>query len=194
MSPLIRKAEFFKSVAQIKDLPSTHFQEIALAGRSNVGKSALLNTLVGLKNLAKISSTPGKTQLLNFFLINDQFFLVDLPGYGFAKVSKELKESWGNLIEEYLKESPNLLGIIQILDIRHLPLESDLQLNEWILHYQRKRLVVLTKADKLSQGKALESAKIASRVLKIEPNELVIFSALTKQGKEKILNWIFALK
>ena len=193
MPHLIKKALYHSSVAQITDLPQTNFPEIAFAGRSNVGKSALLNVLVNIKKLAKVSSTPGKTQQINFFLINDRFFFVDLPGYGYAKVSKEKKKSWGSLIESYLKESQNLKGIVQLLDIRHPPFESDLQLNEWVLYYQKKRLVVLTKADKLSQSKSLENAKTIAEVLKIGPKEIVIFSTLTKQGKDEILKWIFSL-
>src|SRR3989337_1475297 len=124
----IKKAEYFKSVFDLKELPQDNFSQIAFAGRSNVGKSSLINTITNQKNLAKISKTPGKTKALNFFRINNRFYFVDLPGYGFAKVSKTVKTSWGELIENYLKNSPNLKGLIQILDSRHLPTEDDLEM------------------------------------------------------------------
>lgn len=189
----VKNAEYVKSVFSVADLPRSPFPGIAFAGRSNVGKSALLNKLVNMRNLAKISSTPGKTRQINFFLINNNLYFVDLPGYGYAQVSKSMKESWGKLIEEYLKTSQNLKGVVLLLDARHTPFEADLQLLDWLDFYQRKKLVVLTKIDKLSRSTLLLNAKNTSKILNLNSDSLVLFSAKTGEGKEKILNWISGL-
>ena len=187
----VKNAEYSKSVFNVADLPQTRFPEIAFAGRSNVGKSSVLNKLTNIRNLAKISSTPGKTQQINFFLINKNLHFVDLPGYGYAKVSKSIKESWGNLIEEYLEKSQNLKGVVLLIDARHQPFEADLQLLEWLDFYHREKLVVLTKIDKLSRSALLLNVENTSKVLKLNPDSLVLFSAKTGEGKGKILNWIY---
>ena len=177
----------------VADLPKNRLPEIAFAGRSNVGKSSVLNKLANIKNLAKISSTPGKTRQINFFLINRSLYFVDLPGYGYAKVSKSIKESWGRLVEEYLKKSQNLKGVVLLIDARHEPFEADLQLTEWLDFYQREKLVVLTKIDKLSRSALLINVKNTSKILNLNSDSLVLFSAKTGEGKEKILNWISGL-
>jgi GTP-binding protein len=190
MSFKVKNAEYSKSVFSVADLPQNQFPEIAFAGRSNVGKSSVLNKLANIKNLAKISSTPGKTKQINFFLINKNLYFVDLPGYGYAKVSKSVKESWGDLIEEYLKKSQNLRGVVLLIDARHEPFEADLQLLEWLDFYHREKLVVFTKIDKLSRSALLLHVETTSKTLKLNPESLVLFSAKTGEGKGKILNWI----
>jgi len=184
----IKKAEYFKSVFDLKELPQDNFAQIAFAGRSNVGKSSLINTLTNQKKLALVSKTPGKTKALNFFKINNRFYFVDLPGYGYAKVSKVTKSSWGELIENYLKSSPNLKGLIQILDSRHPPSEDDLEMLEFLEFINLKFLVVLTKSDKLSSSELHIKAQKFEEVL--NNNNFVFFSAKTKEGKNKILSWI----
>lgn len=189
----IKNARYFKSFADSGSIPENNLPQIAFAGRSNVGKSSLLNTVSNMKNLAKISSTPGKTRLLNFFLINDSVYFVDLPGYGYARTSKSTQRGWKELIEGYLKSSLNLKGVIQIIDIRHPPFESDIQLSQWLDFYQKKSLVVLTKADKLSRSNTLQNQRKASEILQKKTDYSVIFSAKTKQGKDDILKWIFSV-
>jgi GTP-binding protein len=186
----IKSAHYFKSFVHAGAIPENNYPQIAFAGRSNVGKSSLLNTLANKRNLAKISSTPGKTRLLNFFLINDKIYFVDLPGYGYAKTSKSTQRSWKGLIEGYLESSNNLKGVVQIIDIRHPAFESDLQLLEWLDFYHKESLVVLTKADKLSRSNALLNQKKTAQQLRKEINSLVIFSAKTGEGKDKVLKWI----
>jgi len=193
MSFQIKSASFYKSVFEMKNLPENNFPQIAFAGRSNVGKSSLLNALVEQKNLAKTSSTPGKTQMLNFFLINNNLFFVDLPGYGYAQASKKTITRWGKLIEDYIKNSENLKGLIQIIDIRHPPFPSDLELLEWLNFLGKKVLIVLTKKDKLSKSAVLSNLKNAKDILKLNEELLVPFSAKTKEGKDKILDWIGSL-
>jgi GTP-binding protein len=189
----VKKAEYVKSVFSVADLPQNRFSEIAFAGRSNVGKSSVLNKLANIKNLAKISHTPGKTKQINFFLINGNLYFVDLPGYGYANVSKSMKENWGKLIEEYLKKSQNLKGVVLLLDARHQPFEADLQLLEWLDFYHREKLVVLTKIDKLSRSPLLLNVEKTSKILNLNSDSLILFSAKTGEGKEKILNWISGL-
>jgi GTP-binding protein len=189
----IKNAGYVKSVLNASDLPKRGFPEIAFAGRSNVGKSSVLNKLANIRNLAKISSTPGKTRQINFFLINENLYFVDLPGYGYAKVSKSMKESWGGLVEEYLKKSQNLRGVVLLIDARHEPFEADLQLLEWLDFYQREKLIVLTKTDKLSKSALSLNVTKTSKILNIDSDSFVLFSAKTGQGKEKILSWISGL-
>jgi len=186
----VKNAAYVKSVFSVADLPENRFPEIAFAGRSNVGKSSVLNKLANIRNLAKISHTPGKTRQINFFLINENLHFVDLPGYGYAKVSKSMKESWGKLIEEYLEKSQNLKGVVLLIDARHEPFEADLQLLEWLDFYQREKLVVLTKIDKISRSALLLNVKKTSKILSLNSDSVVLFSAKTGEGKERILNWI----
>ena len=151
----ITSAEFIKSAVKPDQYPKTGMPEIAFAGRSNVGKSSLINTLLGRKKLAQTSATPGKTRLINFFTVNAKLSFVDLPGYGFAKVSRAEQEKWGPMIETYLGERVNLRLVVSILDIRHDPTQQDRDLIEWLRHYGRNHLIVLTKSDKISRGEAM---------------------------------------
>jgi GTP-binding protein len=186
----IKNATYLKSVADLKSLPRDRLPEVAFAGRSNVGKSSALNKLANVKNLAKISSTPGKTRMINFFLVNKNLYLVDLPGYGYAKASRSAQKSWGKLVEDYLKERDNLKGTVLLVDSRRGLLEPDLQLLEWLDHYGKDKLIVLTKKDKLSRSAASEISRKTCDVLKLDSDSLVLFSAKTGEGKNKILNWI----
>ncbi len=163
---------------------------MAFAGRSNVGKSTLLNKLVGQHKMAKVSSTPGKTRALNFFLVNNRFYFVDLPGYGFAKVPDKVRESWGELIEGYLTESPYLKGLVLLLDCRREPAGEDLQLMEWLARRELPTLMVVTKMDKLNRDK---SNRIIHQVEKQLGLPAIGFSALSGLGKKELLGAIFDL-
>jgi GTP-binding protein len=186
----IKSAVFAKSVFDLKDLPLNGLPEVAFAGRSNVGKSSALNRLVNMKNLAKTSSSPGKTRLINFFLINERLFFVDLPGYGFAKAPKSMRKAWGKVVEDYLKGRESLKGTVLLIDSRRGALEPDLELLEWLDHYGKEKLVVLTKTDKLGRSALAEVSRKTCEVLRLEPKSVVSFSAKTGQGKDQILNWI----
>jgi GTP-binding protein len=183
----ITKAEFIKSAVWPPQYPPATLPEIAFVGRSNVGKSSLINTLVGRKNLAKTSNSPGRTQLINFFTINEKISFVDLPGYGFAKVAQSVKKNWGEMVEAYLKERQNLALVILILDIRRDPSKDDLSLRDWLEHYRIPYLNILTKADKLSNNQIIVQKREIEKAFNIsEKNKSIIFSAKTKKGKDDI--------
>jgi GTP-binding protein len=186
----IISAEFVKSAVWPPQYPLATLPEIAFAGRSNVGKSSLINTLVGRKTLAKTSNTPGRTQLINFFTLNDKVAFVDLPGYGFAKVSQSVKKDWGDMIEAYLRERQSLALVVFILDIRRDPSEDDLALRDWLAHYRIPYLHVLTKADKLSNNQKLVRKRAIERSLRVSAGKTpILFSAKTQKGKSEI--WQF---
>jgi GTP-binding protein len=186
----ITSAEFIKSAVWPPQYPQATMPEIAFVGRSNVGKSSLINTLVGRKNLAKTSNTPGRTQLINFFTINENFSFVDLPGYGFAKVPQSVKKDWGNMIEAYLKERLNLCLVVLILDIRRDPSVDDLSLRDWLENYRIPYLYVLTKSDKLSNNQAIARKRAIEKILQVSCEKKPIpFSAKTQKGKDDI--WKF---
>ena len=183
----ITKAEFIKSATQVSQYPLPTLPEIAFAGRSNVGKSSLINALLGCKNLAKTSNTPGRTQLINFFTINDKISFVDLPGYGFVKVARSVKENWGEMIEAYLRQRTNLALVVLILDIRRVPNEDDLSLRDWLDHYRIPYLYVLTKSDKLSNNQSVKQKRIIEKILNASKEEkLILFSAKTQKGKDDL--------
>ncbi len=187
----INKSDFVISAVRKKQYPADGLPEVAFVGRSNVGKSSLINTIINRKNLAKTSGKPGKTQTINFYLINDKFHLVDLPGYGFAKISRDIKEKWAEFIEEYLNDRPNLVGIIQLIDLRHPPTEDDLMMFQWLKHLDLPFLLVATKADKISRGQHLKHKKIIREKLMVNNEDIQLFSAEDKTGKEEALKWIF---
>ncbi len=183
---IIKSAEFIKSAVKSSHYPDEMLPEVAFAGRSNVGKSSLINTLVNRKRLVKTSSTPGRTQLINFFDINKSFSFVDLPGFGYAKVPKKVKREWAPMIETYLSSRQTLKCVILLMDIRRIPKEDEKNFIDWFHHFNLSRILVLTKADKLSKQKAqIQQNKIAKE-LEIDRSELLLFSSKTRAGKEKI--------
>lgn len=187
----ITSAEFIKSAVWPPQYPPAIMPEIAFVGRSNVGKSSLINTLVGRKNLAKTSNTPGRTQLINYFTINEKISFVDLPGYGFAKVPQSVKKDWGDMMEAYLRERQSLCLVILILDIRRDPSEDDLSLRDWLENYRIPYLYVLTKSDKLSNNQAIARKRAIEKTLKVSAgSKPVLFSAKTQKGKSDIWQFI----
>lgn len=185
---LIKSAEFILSVAGPKQYPTDNLPEIALVGRSNVGKSSLVNCLINRKGLAKTSSTPGKTRLLNFYLINKEFYFVDLPGYGYAKVKENIKKSWGSLIEDYLAKRENLAGILQLVDIRHKPTKDDILMQEWLQYHGLPTLVIATKLDKITRPNWKKHLQETQTVL--QTDDIILFSSQTRHGKEDVLRQI----
>ena len=168
-------------------LPENTLPEIAFAGKSNVGKSSLINALMNRKSLARTSSQPGKTQTINFYNINDALYYVDLPGYGYAKVPESEKEKWGRMIEKYLKASKMLRAVFLLVDIRHAPSQNDLQMYEWILHQGYEPILICTKLDKIKRSQKDKQLKIIREGLSAKPGTLLFpFSAETKEGREEI--------
>ena len=182
----ITSAEFITSATRPSQYPPVDFPEIAFAGRSNVGKSSLINVLVNRKRLVKTSSTPGRTQLVNFFNINDYVTFVDLPGYGYARVPAAVKKKWGPMIETYLSGRDTLKCVVVILDIRRTPREDEHNLLAWLGHYSIARILVLTKADKLSKTKQNKQRAIVADALGVEGRDLIMFSAKTRKGRENV--------
>ncbi len=191
----IHQTTFIKSAVKPPDYPPVDLPEIAFAGRSNVGKSSLINTLVERKGLVRTSSTPGRTQLINFFQVTGSpcsLTLVDLPGYGYAKVPLEVKRQWGPMMERYLASRESLKGVVLILDIRRIPSDEDLQMLTWLQAYQRRPIIVLTKCDKVSKNeRAKQTAAIAAR-LQMDRSLLLHFSALSREGKDGVWQAILA--
>ena len=186
------EVSFLRSAFRESHYPPPDKPEVAVAGRSNVGKSSLINVLVRRKKLAKTGSKPGRTQAINFFCVDGRFYLVDLPGYGYARVPIEIKKSWGKMVETYLRKRPNLKGVVVILDIRREPNPGDMNLLSWLNHYQLESIVVLTKADKLSRQQSRVRAKsIYSQLEKFcGAYRPTVFSAKTKEGRAEILEKI----
>lgn len=168
--------------------PPDTMPEIAFAGRSNVGKSSLLNLLTGRKKLARVSGSPGKTRTINFYLINDAFRIVDLPGYGYAKLSKNVTENWGEMMETYFQNRQGLKKVIQLVDIRHKPTAQDIQMYEYLRHYGLDGIVVATKADKVSRNEMQKNISVIKKTLELSKEDKVIpVSALKKTGWEELL-------
>jgi GTP-binding protein len=185
---IIRSAEFITSAVRPSPYPPEGIPEIAFTGRSNVGKSSLINLLLGRKKLAKVSGTPGKTRTINFFNINDSFRIVDLPGYGFAKVSKKESDEWGKMMESYLSSRPGLLKVVQLVDSRHAPSALDKQMYEYLRYYGLDGVVAATKADKLSKNELTRNLAVIKKELELGSRDVVIpVSALTKKGADELL-------
>jgi len=182
----ISSAEFIKSAFRPQDYPPDTFPEVAFAGKSNVGKSSLINTLINRKKLARTSSTPGRTQSLNFFLINRKFSFVDLPGYGFARVPLEIKRQWKPMVENYLTSRKSLSLVVVIVDSRREPSKEDFDLIEWLNFYNIPLLVTVTKIDKLSQTQKAKQRSSVKKKLTINENQIILFSAIDGEGKEEL--------
>jgi GTP-binding protein len=184
---VIRKLEFVGGMASADGWrPESELPEIAFSGRSNVGKSSLLNRLVRRKAFARVSRTPGRTREINFFRVNSGFILADLPGYGYAKISKEKKADWKPLIEGYLRGTPQLVGVVQLLDIRREPSEDDVAMLDYLAELELPTIVVLTKADKLSPNAANARADEIMKSLSLERDQTILFSATTGQGRDEL--------
>lgn len=183
----VTKAEMIITAGNKSQFPVTDVPEIAFAGKSNVGKSSLINGLVNRKALARTSSQPGKTQTINFYNVQDKLRFVDLPGYGYAKVSKTQRDSWGKLIEGYLSDRENLRQVVLLVDIRHEPSENDKMMYDWITYYHENVIVVATKLDKIKRSQVQKHMSILKKGLNLREGDRIIpFSATTKQGKEEI--------
>jgi len=188
---IIKNSEFITSAVSPNQYPTDNRIEIAFVGRSNAGKSSLINTITNRRKLAKTSSTPGKTRLINFFLINNEFYFVDLPGYGFAKVSKREQEKWGNMMEKYLIERSQLKRIALLVDSRHKPTKEDVLMYQWIKYYGYEVIVVATKSDKLKKSEYQKNKKIILETLNpSEGDKFMFFSSLSKEGKDELLDTI----
>ena len=185
----ITEATYLKSVVHKKVYPKERKLEFAFIGKSNVGKSSLINTLTNRKNLARTSKTPGRTQLVNFFDINKKIFFVDLPGYGFAKVPLAVKKNWGNIIETYLASERKKI-IFLLLDIRRIPSQEDINMLEWLEHYNIEYYIIFTKNDKVSNNERARQLKEIKKKLVFDNGDVFFHSALTKKGTEEILNFI----
>jgi GTP-binding protein len=181
----ISSARFFKSATRPDDFPRGQRPEIAFCGRSNIGKSSLLNTLTDVRGLARTSSSPGRTQTINFFLIDDRIYFVDLPGYGYAKVPKAVKENWGAMIERYLRHRDQLKLAVMLVDSRMPPTDSDVMMKEWLDHHGIPNAIVLTKIDKISRNQLHEALRTGAQ--KLNTKEIIPFSAVTHSGKDQIL-------
>lgn len=190
---IVTSAEFVKSAVREQDYPAPDLPEIAFAGRSNVGKSSLINVLVDRRRLVKTSATPGRTQLLNFFRINDRFCFVDLPGYGYARVPESVRRQWGPMVERYLSKRGCLRGVVLIVDIRRTPKEEELDFLQWLSDRRIPARIVLTKVDKLSKSRRQQRRRAVADALSTAPEDLVLFSAKTRQGRPDLWAHILAM-
>lgn len=182
----VHKADIVISAVAPAQYPSTGLPEIALAGRSNVGKSSFINRMINRKGLARTSSKPGKTQTLNFYIIQDQFYFVDVPGYGYAKVSKTERAKWGQMLETYLTKRDTLKAVLSVVDLRHAPSKEDVQMYQFLKYYDLPVIVVATKADKIPRSKWNKHIKNVKDTLEFDKNdEFVMFSSETGEGKDE---------
>lgn len=183
----VKNAELDRVAVKPDQYPCDGLPEIAFAGRSNVGKSSLFNTLVNRKKLARVSQSPGKTRTINFYVINDRFRIVDLPRYGYAKVSKSVSQQWGPMIEKYLASRSELVKVVQLVDSRHEPSKQDVQMYEWLKYYGMDGIVVATKSDKISRNELAKNIALIRKTLKMAPEDKVIaVSSLKKTGYEEL--------
>lgn len=188
---VIKNAELETVCGITSVIPENDMPEVAFAGKSNVGKSSLINGLLNRKSLARTSSEPGKTQTINFYNVNKELYFVDLPGYGFAKVSKEVQAKWGDMIEKYLQTSKQLKAVLLLIDIRHEPSANDKNMYEWIVYNGYNPIIIATKLDKINRSQIQKHIKMIKKGLNVLPDTIVIpFSAKTKQGRDEILEII----
>ena len=181
------KAKFIKSVVDVKEAPGEYNSSVLFVGKSNVGKSSFINTMINRKNFAKTSATPGKTQTLNFYLVNNSFYLVDVPGYGYAAVDKQTQKKFGLMIEEYLVNRPNLKRVFLLIDYRHKPSEDDILMYNFLKYYNNDVTIVATKYDKINNSKRPKIEKIINESFDLKENDnIVYFSSITKKGKDEI--------
>lgn len=191
---VVRQLDFLGGMASAGGWrPDSTLPEVAFAGRSNVGKSSLINRLVNRKKVARVSNTPGRTREINFFRVNDDFVLVDLPGYGYAKISKETRAAWRPLIEEYLRGSPRLRGIVQLLDARHDPTRDDLQMLEFLAALEVPTIIVATKTDKLPRARVAERVRELAHATGVSEEQVIPFSATTGAGRVELAEAIVGL-
>lgn len=183
----IKRATFVTSLTGNQRFEGEGLPQIAIAGKSNVGKSSLINCLCNQNKLARVSAEPGKTRLVNIFRINDDFHLVDLPGYGYARVSRAMQEDWGQMMDSYLSGSEHLCHILHLVDIRHDPGQHDLQMQAWIQHNQLPCTVIATKCDKLSRAQQQKSILAICRALGVQPWDVLPFSSVTRAGRDELL-------
>ena len=191
---IINKAELTHVAVKPLQYPDGGLAELAFVGKSNVGKSSLINVMLGRKSLARTSRTPGKTRTINFYNVEDKLMFVDLPGYGYAKISRETSQTWGAMIEGYLKKREELKAIILLIDIRHEPGKNDVQMFEWLRHYDKKMVVVATKADKLNRSQIAKHCAIIRKGLGMAQDEVILpFSSLSKAGRDELWSLILEL-
>jgi len=183
---IIKSAEFVTSATRPTQYPLASMPEIAFSGRSNVGKSSLINILVNRKHLVKTSRTPGRTQLVNFFVVNKAFACVDLPGYGYARVPQSVKKNWGPMIETYLTTRETLKGVVLIMDIRRTPKLEEKTFMGWLNHYDIPGILVLTKTDKLSKSEQRKQQRSIANLLSVARDDLILFSAKTRKGRDEV--------
>ncbi len=186
----IKYSELIAAAVRSDQYPPADKPEVAFAGRSNVGKSSLFNMLVNRKNLARVSGSPGKTRTINFFEVNSSFRLVDLPGYGYAKISKSQSAGWGKMIEHYLENRPNLVKVVQLVDIRHDPSAMDVQMYEYLKYHELDGIVAATKSDKLSKNEIFRNTANIRRVLNMDSGIVIPVSSLKKTGRDELLDAI----
>ena len=189
---IIKNAQFLRSMGALSAFEGQGLPEIAMAGKSNVGKSSLINSLAHNSKLARTSSEPGKTRLINLYSMNDAFYLVDLPGYGFAKAPKQERDKWGAMIEGYLRGSTHLKRVFQLVDIRHIPTRDDQMMVDYLRHYDIPFTVIATKADKLSKAQRGRSIPVICRTLAVQPWEIIVYSSEDGTGREALLEHIEA--
>jgi GTP-binding protein len=188
----IKQSEFIISAVKPAQYPTDNRVEYAFVGKSNVGKSSLINTITNRRKLVKVSGTPGKTRLINFFLINNEFYFVDLPGYGYAKVAKVEKAKWGRMIEDYLISRPQLQKVALLVDVRHKPTQDDIMMHQWIKHFGYEVVIVATKQDKLNRAELVKSNKVIRETLALDDSEEIInFSSLKKTCIKELLANMF---
>ena len=189
----VKSAEFVTSAVKPDQYPEARLPEIAFAGRSNVGKSSLINTLINRKRLVKTSNTPGRTQLINFFIINQAFYMVDLPGYGYARVPAAVKKKWGPMIEGYLEKRTSLQAVTLIMDIRRTPKAEERNFIDWLHLYHIPVIPVLTKADKLSKNRQNKQVQLIAAALDLDREQLTLFSAKSRLGRDRLWQKIAGL-